>query len=314
MIHMMYIYPMNAPEEDTSAGRLAAVDLNLLVLLHAVLEEGSVTRAAERVSLSQPAMSHALRRIRRLFDDEILVGRGVRSSLTPRALQLKAPLRELLHRTTDLLEGARFDPRTDTREVTIAMVSSTAAVVGPGLARLLAREAPGVRLKVLATMDLSDALFSRAGVDLMLLSEAFETDQPRHRLYDDEWVVIAGTDELTNASALRLLSEWPHVALDTPRLLRPYDTLRDQNVQYRIQTRVNDTIHVSHFVAGAERVAVDRRRPAEVRARGMALWLADFPFPIGGVGTDVVWNPWLSDEPFRAWLQGLLTCAARFAS
>ncbi|MFF3572382.1 LysR family transcriptional regulator [Nocardia jiangxiensis] len=76
--------------------RLASVNLNLLVPLLAVLEERSVTRAAERVGLTQSAMSHAVGRMRRLFDDDLLVRQGNGATLTPRALELIAPLRAVL--------------------------------------------------------------------------------------------------------------------------------------------------------------------------------------------------------------------------
>lgn len=315
---MAYIHPMDdggAPvretwDDDAPAARLSAVDLNLLVPLHALLEEASVTRAAARVNLSQPAMSHALRRIRRLLGDEVLVGRGPATVLTPRAQQLRAPLRELLHRTAVLLGEADFDPRTDARQLTVAMTSSTATVLGAGLARLLEEEAPNLRLRIVMTMELSDVLFTRDGVDLVLLSEAFETEQPRHRVYADEWVVVSGSPELTDETAERLLAEWPHVVYDTRRLLRPYDVLRDRKVRYSVHTRVNDTMLLSQLVAGSRRVAVDRRRGAEIMARALPVSVARFPFPVGGVGTDAVWNPYYGDADFRAWMLDLLRRAA----
>lgn len=90
----------NASSSDHPLGiNLANVDLNLLTSLHALLEERSVTAAAQRVGLSQPAMSHALRRIRRVFDDEILLRRGSTSVLTPKAEELLGPLTR--HRATD---------------------------------------------------------------------------------------------------------------------------------------------------------------------------------------------------------------------
>jgi LysR family transcriptional regulator, nod-box dependent transcriptional activator len=298
-----------AGEAASVAVNLASVDLNLLVLLDALVDEVSVTRAAERVGLSQPAMSHALRRIRKLFDDEILVRHGARSALTPRAERLRVPLREVLHRTAGLLGPGGFDPRRDAREVTIAMNTSAAFVVGRELATALADEAPGMSLRIVTTRDLSDSSFTQAGVDLMLLSEAYATEHPRRRLYDDEWVVVAGRDDLMDDNAARLLADRPHVVYESRRTMRPYDILRERGIEPAVHTRVADTLMTLHLIAGSDRVGVHRRRVAEMFARESPLWLGAFPFPAGTLGLDVVWNPWLGDSVFREWFTGLLVRA-----
>ncbi|MDI3329437.1 MAG: LysR family transcriptional regulator [Micrococcus sp.] len=296
----------HGPDGAAVAVNLPSVDLNLLVLLDALIDEVSVTRAAERVGLSQPAMSHALRRIRRLFGDEILVRHGARSALTPRAERLRVPLREVLHRTAGLLGQGGFDPVHDDREVTIAMNTSAAFVIGRGLATVLAREAPRMRLRLITQRDPSDAAFTREGVDLMLLSEAYATEQPRRRIFEDEWVVVAGADDLTDGSAARLLAERPHVVYESRRALRPYVILREQGIEPVVTTRIADALMPLRLISGSERVGVHRRRVAEEFAREAPLWIAAFPFPAGRLGLDVVWNPWLGDALFRAWFEGVL--------
>src|SRR6476659_3792683 len=99
---------------------LAAVDLNLLKALDALLRERSVTRAAERLSLTQPSMSAALSRLRALFGDEILVRTGRTMRPTPLAESLEAPVREVLARVEGMLQaGTTFDPRRDERSFTV---------------------------------------------------------------------------------------------------------------------------------------------------------------------------------------------------
>lgn len=285
---------------------LAAVDLNLLVLLHALLEERSVTAAADRVGLSQPAMSHALRRIRRLFGDEILVRHGSRSLLTPRAQELLGPLRDLLQRATGLLGGEPFRPETSRRTVTIAMSSSVSYILGRAITHLLEEEAPRMGLRILATDDISDAVFTERGADVLLLAQGWETHHRRQRLFDDEWVVIGGTPELLEGDVISKLQDWPHVALDSGRVPRPYEVLRHWGVDVKIQVRVNDYLLLPQFVAGVRRIGLHRRRVMEQMARAYPLYLADFPFPVLGLGVDMVWNPWLGDEDFRRWLEDLL--------
>jgi LysR family transcriptional regulator, nod-box dependent transcriptional activator len=289
---------------------LSSVDLNLLVLLDAILEEASVTRGAERVGLSQPAMSHALRRIRKLFDDEILVRRGARSVLTPRAERLRVPLQEVLSRMSGLLGEVGFDPAVDTREVTVALNSTTAFVLGAALTTLVAEEAPGIRLRLLVLRDLSDALFTQAGVDLMLLSEAYPTDQPRHRLYEEEWVVVGGMEELTDATAPRLLAERRHVVYDSRRPLPAYEALRAYGIRPTVHARVNDTLLVLELIAGSDRVGLHRSRAVGAFSGRAPLWTAAPPFPAGGLHLDAVWNPWLGDRQFREWFQSVVERSA----
>ncbi|CAM5704549.1 HTH-type transcriptional regulator YidZ [Streptomyces hirsutus] len=109
---------MGDEEEGTTGSgldRLASVNLNLLVPLLALLEERSVTKAAQRVGLSQPAMSHALTRMRRLLGDDLVVRQGTGMTLTPRALELIPPLRGALQQVAHLVNFPCFDPATDRR-------------------------------------------------------------------------------------------------------------------------------------------------------------------------------------------------------
>ena len=304
---------MNANGNDLvqlSAGpfgvKLASVDLNLLVSLHAILEERSVTGAAGRVGLSQPAMSHALRRIRKLFGDEILIREGARSVLTPRAQELLGPLRVVLHGVAGLLGGPAFDPETSRRTVTIAMSSSMAYILGSAITTMLEEEAPRMGLRIITTQVPDDGVFTERGVDVLLLAEGYESGHPRERLFDVEWVVIGGVPELHERDVISTLEDWPHVALIADRLTRPYEVLRHRGVEVDVQVRINDYLLLPQFVAGARKVGLHRRSVAERMAQFYPLYLADFPFPMLGLGVDMVWNPWLGDEAFRRWLRDLL--------
>ena len=94
---------------------LASVDLNLLVVLQALLAERHVTRAAQRLKMSQPAVSRALARLRKVFEDDILVRVGKRMQPTPRALALLEPLEDVLDNLSNLVAPSTFDPSTAKR-------------------------------------------------------------------------------------------------------------------------------------------------------------------------------------------------------
>lgn len=123
---------------------LRSIDLNLLVALDALLSERHVTKASERVGLSQPAMSNALGRLRGLFKDELLVRTATGMQPTPRATELVEPLRQLLRQVERVLESdSGFDPETSERLFTVRMSDILACLILP---LLLARRPAGTRI------------------------------------------------------------------------------------------------------------------------------------------------------------------------
>lgn len=128
---------------------LAAVDLNLLVALDALLRERNVTRAAKVVGLTQPAMSNALSRLRTLLDDPVLVRTSHGMQPTPRAEALTAPLADALRQIRDaVLTSSAFNPKTSRHTFNIATQDYEVLVLIPALMDHLSREAPDVRLHV----------------------------------------------------------------------------------------------------------------------------------------------------------------------
>jgi DNA-binding transcriptional LysR family regulator len=297
---------------DADLARLASVDLNLLVPLLALLEERSVTRAAGKVGLSQPAMSHGLNRTRRLLNDELLVRQGRGMVLTPRAAELIAPLRQALQQTARIVSGSSFDPAVDRRLITVAMTNSTAFVIGSELSRLLAQRAPNTVLRLRTTSVATSAAFAEDAADVVLLPEACPSPYPRERLYDDRWVVVASWNEPREADALELLEKVPHVFLDAPsERLRPYEILDEKKIPYRVRQRVSDYLFIPHLIAQAGGgVAVHRYQVGLEFEGRFDLRVEEFPFPIEALGIDMVWNPWLAEGPFKAWLREILIEAA----
>ncbi|MGA9669291.1 MAG: LysR family transcriptional regulator [Terracidiphilus sp.] len=123
---------------------LSSLDLNLLIALEALLAEANVGQAANKVSLSQPAMSHALKRLRSLLDDPLLVRVGARMQLTPRAEALRYPLQDALSRVQELLVGEQFQPMRSPRTFRLFVGDNASALLLPPLLKRLKDEAPKV--------------------------------------------------------------------------------------------------------------------------------------------------------------------------
>jgi DNA-binding transcriptional LysR family regulator len=123
-------------------------DLNLLRALDVLLAERAVGHAAVRLGLSQPAMSHALRRLRVLLDDPLLVRVGARMELTPRALALREPVTEALAAARKLFDATEFDPAATHRRFTLMAPDLVVSLIAPVLTERIAREAPNVCVEI----------------------------------------------------------------------------------------------------------------------------------------------------------------------
>lgn len=183
------------------------VDLNLLKTLDALLDERSVTRAAERLSLTQPAVSGMLTRLRDSFDDPLFTRaqRGIVPTL--RALELAAPVKAILAEVEELLQPQQFDPLTAEMTLQIAATDyALRAVIVPFIARLR-REAPGIRVAVVpVNNEILQEQFERGAVDLALLTPD-TTPQELHtrHLFDEEYVCLLRDDHpLASAGPLTL--------------------------------------------------------------------------------------------------------------
>jgi len=129
------------------------VDLNLLISLQVLLEEKSVSRAAERLFITQPAMSKTLVRLRTLFDDELFTRSSRGMQPTPRAIELAAGLHDILGNISHLLAGSRFDPASFNGEVTIALSEYIGVALLPRLMGNLSLQAPRLRLRAITRIE-----------------------------------------------------------------------------------------------------------------------------------------------------------------
>jgi DNA-binding transcriptional LysR family regulator len=171
---------------------LRGIDLNLLVLLDALIEQRNVTRAAEKMLMSQPAMSRVLGRLRKLLNDPILVRGGDGLLATPRAIALQPELKRLLKEISDLVSDLPFDPERLTGCVTLAATDHISVVLLPQIVTRLNRAAPKLDLKVIPVFDLAEDRLHDGRVDL-----AFGVDRTplpatlcQESLYEDTYITL----------------------------------------------------------------------------------------------------------------------------
>jgi DNA-binding transcriptional LysR family regulator len=213
---------------------LRRIDLNLLVILDALLSEQHVTRAAERLHLSQPAVSHALARLRDVLGDPLLVRAGGGLVATARALELAAPLAEALAQVQALLAPNTFDPASAKRRFRVAMSDYGAAIVLPGLIRRLRQDAPGIDLQIshASREGMLDAVLNG---DIDLAAGVFPELPPALRsrpLFEERFVCLVDRQGLPASAELDLPTYLtrPHVLLEmrgsgTPEIERALTSL-----------------------------------------------------------------------------------------
>ena len=185
--------------------RLKGLDLNLLVAFDALLDTRSVSRAAERVNLSQPAMSAALGRLRAYFGDTLLTVSGKRMYPTPFAESLLPHVRETLRTVDELLAASvSFDPAHSHRTFRIAASDYIAAAFLAPLFRQLASTAPGVRFEIILPSEDSFGQLEEGKLDLVIAPERFAVvGHPTELLLEEEHVVVGWSGTRLSAAASR---------------------------------------------------------------------------------------------------------------
>src|SRR5690348_316360 len=199
---------------------LNVLDLNLLVIFDAVMQERNVTRAAGRVGLSQPALSHALTRLRYMLKDDLFVRTPQGMIPTPRAEQLALPVRRALDDLQMSLDSHEFVPETAIRTFRIAVDNYAAMVLAGPIAARAAEFAPGVTLdfRSSGTLDVID-LIDKDEIDLAIgphqdAGERFSTV----RLFEDEFVLLLRRDHpsLENGGmSLARFAALPHLEISS---------------------------------------------------------------------------------------------------
>jgi DNA-binding transcriptional LysR family regulator len=296
---------------------LANLDLNLLVTLDALLRERNVTRTAEALGVSQPAVSAALARLRRHFGDPLLARSGNRYQLTPLAAQLLAltePAIAGVRRVFDVTP--EFDPSQVEREFTILTSDYAATVLGPLIARRLAAAAPGVRLRLRQstpyTVDHAHDTLRTA--DGLLLPHGFLTGIPFLDLYEDQWVCIVSADnELVGSSlTLELLAELPWVVLYNLRtaFAPAAQQLKMLGIEPRVEVVADGFLPMPFLVAGTRRVALLQKRLAALLATTAGVRVLPCPFDVMPLAGAFWWHPIYSNDPAHIWLRGVLADAA----
>lgn len=260
-------------------------DLNLLVALDAILSHGSVTRAAEQVNVTQPAMSAALKRLRETFGDELLVQSGRSMIPTASAVQLAPLVREELLRIRSLISSATaFDPATSTRRFRIAASDYITTVLLVPLRRLLETEAPGISMEISLPEDGTADRLAKGEFDLILTPREFVApDHPTALLFEERQVVVGWKDNplFTQDLDLDAFTSARHAAVRISGRNTYIDKALDSlGITLQPEIVAPSFIQLPYFLPGTNLVALMHERLALHMAEVLPLRIATPPFAV----------------------------------
>jgi DNA-binding transcriptional LysR family regulator len=289
-----------------------AFDLNLLVVFDAVQQEKNLTRAGARLGMSQPAVSHALARLRHSLKDELFVRTpsGMRS--TPRAERMEAPIRAALQELQVTLEADEFDASQASNTFTIAANNYAARAVIPALACRMAKLAPSAMLEVrpIGMLNVLDQLES-GGVQLALTALIDGSDRFKCAgLLDDEYVVIFSSDHAAAADpdlSIERFAALPHIVItssgDDTNFID--DALAERGLARFIPVKLPLHSLVPVLISSGALAVMPRRAAADLVAV-CPLTIRPLPFPSPRVGLSMIWHRRLDNLPAHRWLRGTL--------
>ena len=296
---------------------LAGLDMNLVVALRALLAERNVTRAGQRIGLTQPAMSAALARLRRHFGDELLARKGAGYELTALGAVL-LDRTEVACGMLELVFGSqpRFDPSREDREFVLLASDYAVAVFGARLAREISSQAPrvGVAFRQVPATITDDPAALLSTVDGLLMPHGIIGGLPAVDLFRDRWLCLVAEDnpEVGESITLNQLGELPWAAYQ-----RVYDApvtrqLSMLGIEPRVQVLVDGFQLLPSMVAGTRRVAMIQALLAEQLGLGpgSGIRLLDCPFDAVPVQEALWWHPVHTHDAGHIWLRETASAVA----
>jgi DNA-binding transcriptional LysR family regulator len=307
--------------------KVGRIDLNLLVYLDVLLRERNVTRAANHLRLSQPAMSNGLRRLRDLFEDPLLVRTSEGMTPTERALELQPVIRDVLLTIDKAVQPQTdFHPAEDERVFRIMASDYAETTLFPEVLRRLREEAPGVTLDILTPSDVSFQDVEQGAVD-MAINRFNSMPQSFHqkKLWTDDFICLLSVDNpILNNFTLETYLQAQHVWVSKTGFgigvgVNPDDVQRlgwvDEALARRQQKR-RITVFTRHYQAAIllaehnDLIATIPAKAARVKRNNPRVTSVPPPFDIPPLDLQMAWSPLLHHNHAHQWMRRLIVDAA----
>jgi DNA-binding transcriptional LysR family regulator len=288
------------------------IDLNLLTIFEAVMTELNVSRAAERLNLTQPAVSHALRRLRRITQDELFIKVPTGVSPTPKALELWEPIREGLLQIRQALTPMTFDPATSQQTFTLSMADYTAALLLPKLLPILEKNAPEIDLRVLPNTNINAARWlEQSEIDLAF--GRFFRGSARLRiqkLLRDRYVCIMrqGHPLARKKLTLKQYANAKHLLVSLTGEATGFidEQLQGHGLQRRIMLTVNQFNLLPKLVANSDLITAIPQRILAKSPYLQQLHVVELPIEIAPAELQMMWHERRQRDAGHEWMRSTI--------
>ena len=294
--------------------RLDKFDLNLLVVLDALLEERNVTKASARVHIGQSATSGALARLREYFQDELLVPVGRKMMLTPLAESLVEPVRDtLLKARATIARKPNFDPTSAERRFIIYASDYVTTVMLTDSIERIAKLAPKISIDIRTPSRDIFELFDRGEIDLLVLPEPYMTriHHIKKMWFEDEQVCVVWTGNTIVGETLSfeeyMAMGHASVRFSDDRSIMFEDWFLPRfGKERKVEVTVDNFGTLPLLVLGTNRIATMHRKHAEFVAKLLPLRIVKTPFNMPPIVEMMCWPKYLDHDPAHQWLRGVL--------
>jgi DNA-binding transcriptional LysR family regulator len=295
---------------------LRQADLNLLVVFTALAEERNVTRAAERLLLSQPAVSRALQRLRAMFHDDLLIRTSNGYEPTPKGQRLLQELGLTLPRLDRLLSGSNFDPATEETTFRIAMTDHASQVLCPLFCKTVLPAGAKVSFDFVALHDGTFEAMEKGRLDLLLNADDghLPSQFASEIIFEDEFAcVVARESSFSRALTLKQYLAASHIGVSVLGGLHTIPELRLAAVGARRHYRICVPYWATAIrsVAGTNLIATVPRRIAELETGNPALKILKPPKILGRFKYLMAWHPRMNTDAAHVWLRSVIREAGK---
>ncbi|PSU30891.1 transcriptional regulator LeuO [Photobacterium lutimaris] len=290
---------------------LRSVDLNLLTVFDAVMQEQNITRAAHNLGMSQPAVSNAVARLKVMFNDELFIrhGRGIQP--TQRAKQLFGPLRQALQLVKNELPSSIFSPDTSTRTFKLAVCSPSDMRFAPRILSQVTEQAPYVRVQVEAEMD-ADLTQKMRYQDIDFVIDYVRFDEPGFcstELFSDELVVVAAGNHPRIGETIteaEFGQEQHAVMTSIPGVKMFADHIYNSHASYQEAYQGVSLSNIMYVVSQSELIAVVPRWLANVTAASQQLKILPLPVESARISGYLSWHESSQKDKGHIWMRDQL--------
>lgn len=297
--------------------RYRRLDLNLLLALDVLLAERSVTRAAAKLNVTQPAMSGSLARLRDYFEDPLIVQVGRTMELTPLAQALVGKVRDIMTRIDSAIStDPQFEPAASKRRFSIAASDYVARVLLLDVMREVRRTAPGITFEIRQTTQKGPTELESGELDMMIFPEIDVLDEhPHEPIFEDTYVVIGWRDSpaIHDDITFDEFMGFGHVVFGAEHqgatfldrwFLKQYGDAR------RVEIWVHNFMLIAHSVVGTDRIATVPSRLANEMARNLPIRVLQAPLQLPRLVEVLQWPSHRDADPAHRWIREQIRAVA----